>query len=166
MCRTHEVAEHNSFQSFHVDRSQLDDLFAQQTVELSNTCSVGSCNYGKCHRSNGNHGNNNHSNAEQNDISHEKEGYDDIEPFDNIQDDGNHLVRIKLVNSPICGVVVEESTGQLGHTHSGYKHWFMVGTDSSVFVSLSATTVERLSAELRKCNRCRMCVIMNNIIDY
>ena len=124
MCRTREMGELQTCQSFTLDHAQIFDLLEDQTVQLRNTCNFADC----C-----------------------KEGTD-------------HVVSIKLDRSSHNRVLVNDMSSQIseGHTHVGYKHWFLIRSDTSELVSLSVSSLDSLVGALKKCKQCKLYVLMLN----
>ncbi|KAL5253316.1 hypothetical protein ACHWQZ_G013186 [Mnemiopsis leidyi] len=74
----------------------------------------------------------------------------------------DHVINVKLDRTSPCSLLVNATTPTSGHTHVGYKHWFLIRPDTAELVSLSLSSVEGLVAVIKKCRQCVLYVLMLN----
>ena len=125
VCRTHEVGELQTCQSFTLESTQIADLIEGQSVQLRNTCSFGRF----------------------------------------CESDSDHVVNIKLEDSPQCSVLIDDASSPVagdGHTHLGYKHWFIIKPEGCELVSLCLSSVSNLTSLLKKSKQCKLYALMLN----
>ena len=74
------------------------------------------------------------------------------------------MISVKLDKTSHCSLLVNETTptSTHGHTHVGYKHWFLIRPDTAELVSLSLTSFDGLVGVLKKCQQCVLYVLMLN----
>lgn len=74
------------------------------------------------------------------------------------------MVHVRLDRDAHCLLDVNETSHvtDKGHTHVGYKHWFIIKPGTGELVSLLVNTIESVVSRVKKCKQFQLYCLMLN----